>query len=47
MCFFFKRCRKMIKKLWQNDNEYTIIKNCDKNTFFRFRLATEGINYLL
>lgn len=35
------------KKLWQNDINCTIIKNCDKNILFRFRLAIERINYLL
>lgn len=35
------------KKLWKCIKECTIIKNCDKNESFRFRLACIRINYLL
>lgn len=42
MCFSFND-----KKLWKCIKECTIIKNCDKNESFRFRLACERINYLL
>lgn len=42
MCFSFND-----KKLWKCIKECTIIKNCDKNESFRFRLACIRINYLL
>lgn len=42
MCFSFNH-----KKLWKSIKECTIIKNCDKNESFRFRLACIRINYLL
>jgi hypothetical protein len=42
MCFSIK-----YKKVWKCRKEYTIIKNCDKNESFRFRLACIRINYLL
>jgi hypothetical protein len=37
----------MLKKVWKYRKECTIIKNCDKNESFRFRLACIRINYLL
>lgn len=43
MCFIFTP----ETKLWKYHNKCTIIKNCDKNLIFRFRLASERINYLL
>ena len=42
MCFSIKD-----KKVWKSTKECTIIKNCDKNESFRFRLACIRINYLL
>jgi hypothetical protein len=42
MCFSYKA-----KKVWKYRKECTIIKNCDKNESFRFRLARIRINYLL
>jgi hypothetical protein len=45
--FFNENMQKFVKRLWQNDKKCTIIKNCDKKVFFRFRLALERINYLL
>ncbi len=35
------------RKVWKSTKKCTIIKNCDKNESFRFRLAWIRINYLL